>query len=144
MTQPHTKPKLKILAVEDNASDVQMIQFMFDRMHQEVEILHFETGEAAMAHISQLPENPPEGTLPHVIFLDLKLPGESGVGILKKIKAIPAFLQIPVIINTSSTGKDDLVQTYKYGATFFMPKHYEIDILQDVITQLKISGRIKL
>ncbi len=130
---------LKVLMVEDNPSDVQIFKQMLGRLALKHSVMDFPKGEDALAWLDQHPEE-----LPQLIILDLELPGGMhGIEVLKKIKSQPSLEPIPVIVNTTSNNHDDLSKTYRYGATFFMQKLYDIKTLGEVITHLKVTGRLK-
>ncbi len=59
---------------------------------------------------------------PALILLDLSLPGENGLSILKTLKSSPQFASIPVIILTSSTYPGDIEACYALGANSYLVK----------------------
>ena len=61
-------------------------------------------------------------TLPHVIVMDFNLPRVHGREIMKEIKANDNFRNIPLIVLTTSTAKEDVEYSYKMGADSFITK----------------------
>ena len=60
--------------------------------------------------------------LPDAIFLDLNMPGLSGKQCLAEIKRQPSLQQIPIIIYSTSSDKNDIRETMKMGASCFLTK----------------------
>jgi CheY-like chemotaxis protein len=63
-----------------------------------------------------------ESDIPHVIVLDLMLPGVNGYEILEKIKADEKTKNIPVIILSNLDQRDDMEKCFKLGAQKFFVK----------------------
>jgi CheY-like chemotaxis protein len=62
-----------------------------------------------------------EGFLPHLIFMDIKLPGESGLSLTKKIKGL--YPQVVVVILTGHDLPEYKEAAYESGANHFASKH---------------------
>ena len=60
--------------------------------------------------------------LPELILLDIMLPGESGISILKRLKENSAARAIPVIMITARDSEDDVVEGLELGADDYLPK----------------------
>ncbi len=130
---------MNVLMIEDNPSDVDIFKQMLDRVGFKNHITAFARGEEALAWMESQAD-----ALPQLIILDLELPGGMhGLEVLKKLKANRVWEPIPVLVNTTSTNHDDISKTYRHGATFFMQKLYDAGALGEVITHLKVTGRIK-
>ncbi len=61
---------------------------------------------------------------PDLIVLDLMLPKITGEDILQRIKAIPAFQNIPVIVVSAKTDLQDIEKTFSLGAIDFITKPF--------------------
>ncbi len=59
---------------------------------------------------------------PHLILLDLILPGVDGFEVLKRLKADAKTKSIPVIVLSNLGQKEDMDRTLKDGAEDFMVK----------------------
>ncbi len=59
---------------------------------------------------------------PHLVLLDLILPGIDGFEVLKKIRADENIGRIPVIILSNLGQKDDIDRSIKLGATDYLIK----------------------
>ena len=61
-----------------------------------------------------------------LILLDLMLPGENGLSILRDLKTRPDTMGIPVILITAKDGEDDVVQGLELGADDYIAKPFGI------------------
>ena len=61
---------------------------------------------------------------PSLVILDVMLPGEDGVEILKRLKAAPATCDIPVIMATAKGMEYDRVQSLDLGADDYLTKPF--------------------
>ena len=71
-----------------------------------------ENGEEAMQKV--------EDSLPHIVFMDIKLPDENGLEITRKIKA--RYAKIRIIIITSYDLPEYREAADQYGADHFLAK----------------------
>ena len=65
-----------------------------------------------------------ETQIPHVILLDIMMPGEDGFTILKKLKQDACYADIPVIFVTARANPEDLVQGFKLGGVDYITKPF--------------------
>ena len=66
-----------------------------------------------------------EDDTPSVLVSDVRMPGESGLSLLKKIKA--AHPQVPVIVMTAFSDLDTAVQAFQGGAFEYLPKPFDVE-----------------
>jgi two-component system nitrogen regulation response regulator GlnG len=62
---------------------------------------------------------------PQVLVSDIRMPGESGLVLLNKVKE--RFPQIPVIIMTAYSDLDSAVAAFQGGAFEYLPKPFDVD-----------------
>lgn len=72
--------------------------------------------------------------LPVLIILDIMLPGEDGLNILKKIRQIPNYKYIPVIMVTAKTSEIDAVKGLDMGADDYITKPFGV---MELISRIK-------
>ena len=77
-----------------------------------------------------------EGGETDLVLLDIGLPGESGFGLLEKIRADPAFRRIPVIMCTGSAQAVDRHYATLLGVVGYLPKPLAPDALRGIVEQL--------
>ncbi len=81
-----------VLIVEDNATDVSVLQSLLKRLG--VSYTVFFDGRV-------VPDVLPDMPVPDAIFLDLELPGVTGYDILQAIQTMPDYQDVPVVAYTS-------------------------------------------
>ncbi|OGD23381.1 hypothetical protein A2Z10_02145 [Candidatus Azambacteria bacterium RBG_16_47_10] len=59
---------------------------------------------------------------PHIVLLDLILPGADGFETLKRIRAEESVAQVPIIILSNLGQKDDIEKGMQLGATDYLVK----------------------
>ena len=104
-----------ILLVEDNPSDVALTQRALAKAHIANDLIVAEDGQEALEHLRR-------SELPALILLDLKLPGISGLELLRQIRGNPHTRRIPVVILTSSKEEQDLAAGYDLGVNSYVRK----------------------
>ena len=57
---------------------------------------------------------------PELVLLDVMLPGEDGVSLLKRMKAAPTLRDIPVIMATAKGAEYDKIQSLDLGADDYL------------------------
>ena len=62
--------------------------------------------------------------LPRLVLLDIMLPGEDGLEILKKLRASPSARKLPVMMLTAKGTEHDKVVGLEMGADDYLPKPF--------------------
>ena len=75
---------------------------------------------------------------PELVLLDVMLPGEDGVSLLKKMKAAPALRDIPVIMATAKGAEYDKIQSLDLGADDYLVKPFA---LEELSARLRVLTR---
>ncbi|MDO5596744.1 MAG: response regulator transcription factor [Acidaminococcus sp.] len=82
-----------------------------------------------------------EGKKPDLVLLDIMLPGESGLDILKKLRSQPATAGLPIIMLTARTSEYDVVTGLDAGADDYISKPFGImELLSRVKAVLRRGG----
>ena len=125
-----------ILLVEDNPDDVLLTKRAFEHSHVLNEIVVAEDGVEALEYLFGEGKYVGNRTIPELILLDLKMPKIGGLEVLERLKADEDLSLIPVVILTTSTEEEDLVNSYKLGANSFIRKPVDFKQFSDAIEQL--------
>jgi CheY-like chemotaxis protein len=128
--------KLKILLVEDEEDAYLLLKDWLEDLGKEQVIQRFATGNEALAFLET------GNFMPNLIILDLKLPDQNGLEVLKAIKSNPLYQHVEVIVNSASEDPEHLKKTYRYGACAFLRKDGRAKTLLDTIYRLIMNGRI--
>lgn len=111
----------KILLVEDNPGDIDLMRLAFDEAGIECELKVAQSGENALELLSADGDDKPRYR-PDLILLDLNLPGMAGKEVLRNIKSHVRLRRIPVIAISSSAEETDVVQLYDLHVNSYVQK----------------------
>ena len=120
-----------IYVVEDDKNIREIETFALSNVGYQVE--DFECAEDFYALLSE--KNP------DLVLLDVMLPDEDGLEIVKKLRAKPDTRQIPIIMVTAKTTEMDKVKGLDIGADDYMTKPFGImELISRVKALLRRSG----
>ena len=130
-------PLGKILLVEDNDDDVELILTALSKNNLANEVVVAHDGGEALDYLHRrgaFHSRPPDN--PAVVFLDLKMPKVDGLEVLRQIKSDDELNTIPVVILTASREESGLAQCYELGANSYVVKPVDFQQFADAIRQL--------
>jgi CheY-like chemotaxis protein len=117
----------KILIVEDDPLISLMYQKIFTFVKYEVEVAL--NGEEGLAKAS--------ATKPTIILCDVMMPKMNGLQVLEKLKADPETKNIPVIMLTNLSGKQDAETALAKGAVKYIVKsEHEPKEVAAIVTEI--------
>lgn len=105
----------KILVVDDVADNRAVAVGMLDQ-------LGFETIEAASGAEGL---KKAQALRPDLILMDLVMPGMDGLEATRRLRALPAFNDVPIAVLSASASTGDRQQSLQSGANAFLPKPIE-------------------
>jgi DNA-binding response OmpR family regulator len=108
-----------IFYVEDDQDFAFIMQYAVREVSEDLTVSIAEDGTAALATLQRFAA---EKHRPKLILLDLNLPGISGLDVLKRIKEIPFFKYVPVILFSTSDDLNDVRTSLEIGANAFLTK----------------------
>ncbi len=101
-----------ILVVDDEPNNYDVIETFLSE--QEYQLHYASSGTAAIACL--------ESIQPDIILLDVMMPGIDGLEVCRRIKAMPQWQNLPIIMVTALTSKADLARCLNAGADDFVGK----------------------
>ena len=130
------KPKQPVLYAEDDENDAVLFKRAFKEAGIRNPLFIVPDGTAAIEYLAGRGSysNREKYLLPCLILLDLKLPGKSGLEVLKWIRARPSIFTAPVLMLTSSSQDGDVHRSYLQGANGYLVKPNKMD---DVLVMTK-------
>ena len=127
MTANNSIRPIEILLIEDSPGDADLAREALEtsKLYNSLHVVG--DGEAAMAYLHG------EGAYadaphPDLILLDLNLPKKDGREVLEEIKTDDRLKRIPVVVLTTSSDEQDVLESYNLHANCFITK--PIDLLQ--------------
>lgn len=123
---------VRVLLVEDNPADVVLALETFGDIGSRTELSTVPDGVSAMNFL--LRRNGYAGAQrPHLILLDLNLPGKDGREVLASVKAHESLRRIPVLVLTSSETESDIHRCYDLGANCYLTKPLDYQSFRELV-----------
>lgn len=111
-----------ILLVEDNPDD-EALTLRAIRKHVPYGIVVARDGAEALDYLFGTgPNAGKDQPAPLLVLLDLKLPKVNGLEVLRRMREESRTRSIPVIVFTSSTEEQDILDSYRLGANSYIRK----------------------
>ena len=126
------KQKHRILIVDDDADDREIIRDAFSNTLDEQDYIFIENGDKLLDYL----EKNMEDGIPSLIMLDLNMPGKDGRETLREIKSDKRFHHIPTIVFTTSSSMRDKQMVYDLGANCFITKPDTFNKLIEMTTSI--------
>ena len=117
---------LKVLAVDDSKTIRMIVKKAFKTY--DCEVIEAENGKEGLEAASK--------EKPDLIILDITMPVMTGPEMLEALKKDPALKEIPVIMLTAESGKENVVQILKMGVKDYMVKPFKGEQLIERVTKI--------
>ena len=117
---------LKILAVDDSKTIRMIVKKAFKTY--DCVVLEAENGKEGLETASK--------EKPDLIVLDITMPVMTGPEMLEELKKDPDLKEIPVIMLTAESGKENVVQILKMGVKDYMVKPFKGEQLIERVTKV--------
>ncbi|MBO0934639.1 response regulator [Fibrella aquatilis] len=134
-----SQPVTTILIADDDADDR---LFMAEALRQNQfrsTIKFVEDGEELLNYLTYqngfTTESAPR---PSLILLDLNMPRKDGFEALFEIKTDPRLCQLPVVVLSTSSAKEDVKRAYGLGGNSYITKPQNFDRLTELMGSLKL------
>lgn len=113
---------LRVWLVDDDAS----IRWVLERALRNggMQPKSFEAADAALAALRSDPA-------PDVLITDIRMPGSSGLELVRRIRG--SRPQLPIIVMTAHSDLGSAVSAYESGAFEYLPKPFDIDHAVDLV-----------
>ncbi len=116
----------RIMTVDDSASVRQMVSFTLkDAGYEVVEACD---GNDAIAKLN--------GASVNMVITDLNMPNLDGIGLITKLRAIPSFKFVPIIMLTTESQDTKKREGKAAGATGWIVKPFKSDQLLAVVRKV--------
>ena len=124
-----------IVLADDDEDDRFFFKSAIDELEFNSKLMLFKGGKELMEHLNQ-----EDSVKPHILFLDLNMPGLSGFDCLKLIRNNKSLKEISVAIYSTSNAEKDIEETLSEGANIYIHKPNDFERLKQIIRHvLKIN-----
>ena len=125
--------EIHILLVEDNEGDIVLAREALKEARIKNRITVITDGEKALEYLFCNDNN----RKPDLILLDINLPKVNGLEVLAKIKADEALKIIPVVMLTTSTSEQDVLDAYRNYVNCYINKPIDLEEFIVVIRNIE-------
>ena len=123
----------EVLLVDDNPGDAELTADLLRRSDPCIHTHCVSDGVEAMAflHCEGKHSDAPR---PHLIMLDLNMPGMDGWAVLVEVKSDIALETIPLVVFSTSQARTDIARCYELGANCYVPKPTNLHGFKSTVT----------
>lgn len=129
---PFRTPRNTVLLVDDDPDVLESLSVRIRSLRPDLEVHTAHSGVEAGASLAILH--------PVLVFLDIRMPGVSGIEVCRMIRDIPAMGDTVVVGITASTRKAEADALRKAGAADVLKKPLEKSALLDVLNRVFPAG----
>lgn len=124
----------RVLVVEDDYAAARLFQLAFKSLDCETTVILAEDGPTALNILRE--DGGGSSVPPELVVLDLDLPGQSGLNLLREFRSTDAFSTLPVVVFSNHDEQEIIDQCYAAGANAYIVKPDDYVGLTDVARQL--------
>ena len=139
-------PAARILVIEDNGSDVFLLDRALKKHDLQFELVHLLSGTEALAFVRRQGAYA-DAAIPNLILLDLNLAKYTGEDVLREIRSARHLDRVPVCMWSSSRSRRDQSLLKELGIAQFITKPAGLDQFMEIgktIKDLLVGPRAQL
>ena len=135
MANHQRRPTIRILLIEDNEDDVEIVRRILGRSVVAIRLAVACDGrEAQQLLFDAEREGRGEAWLPDLVVLDLGLPKIDGLHILRRMKAESQTRAVPIVVLTGSSDESQLHACMDLGTNLYLFKPLDIADVMNIVT----------
>ena len=136
MTYGAGDEKARILLVEDNPGDVELLRLALTRAQLDCDLTVLDDGAEALLLVRQQGKYA-NARVPDLAVLDLNVPKNDGLEILEAMRASRVFADVLVAILSSSSSPREQARLEKFHISRFITKPLDLDEFLEIGATLK-------
>ena len=117
-----------VLIVDDNRIMRNIVKNTFSALKRPCQFLEEKNGHMAFLAL--------ETNDVDLVLFDWNVPQMNGIEFLKKVRAMPAYQDLPIIMVTSEAAKNNVVEALQNGATDYIIKPFREKILMEKLLEI--------
>ncbi|MDR0684590.1 MAG: response regulator [Spirochaetaceae bacterium] len=127
---------MTVLVVDDSKIMRNIVKNHFDDIGYKCDFIEADNGMTALQLLGS--------NSVHLVMLDWNMPQLSGIDFLKKVRAMPQYKTLPIIMVTSESARYSVVEALKCGATDYIIKPINSRNFREKILKIDFSKAGKL
>lgn len=116
-----------VLVVDDNKRSAQGLAAMIGVLGHTVGVAY--GPRMALQRLNEV--------IPDVIFLDVNMPGISGLEVLRYLRRDPYTRNVPVVIISANDAREDIQQAREAGANYYITKPPTLEAIEAALDAIK-------
>lgn len=112
----------KVLLIDDDDEEHYIFTAALNECCKGVELIYEKNANSALARMA----NDDADSVPDIVILDWRMPQISGKEALTRIRKLPHYAQVPIVIFTGILDPVHLEEGKALGATFFLVKPFNL------------------
>ena len=129
-------PAMRLVVVEDNSSDVYLLERALRKQDLLFELIHLPSGSEALAFIRRQGAYA-QAVIPDLVLVDLNLSKYDGEDILREIRSAGHLDGVPVCVWSSSRSRWDEAMLKDLGISQFITKPAGLDQFMEIGKTIK-------
>ena len=121
------KNEFTIFYTDDDAEDIEFFTEVTSAMGDHLNIVTQNNGKKLLHDLKNPPPNP------HIVFLDLNMPGFSGFDVLQQLRSSIEYKNLPIVIFSTSSDEQTIAKSMELGASFYVSKPTDYTLLKKTI-----------
>ena len=122
-----------ILLVEDDNVDAMTVKRALKDLNIKNQLVNTANGEKALEYLKNN-----DNKKPYIILLDLNMPKMNGIEFLQIVKADDTLKMIPVIVLTTSSQQQDIVESFKLSVAGYIVKSVDYTKFTEAISTINL------
>ncbi|MEO8253737.1 MAG: response regulator [Flavobacterium sp.] len=117
------------LFIDDDSDDTELFQEALSEVDASAKFFNASNGIKGLSKLEEIEK-------PKIIFLDVNMPEMGGFDFLATIKNQQQYKDIPVLIYTTSSSRQDIQTAGKLGALCFITKPTDFNQLKEILQKV--------
>jgi len=133
-----TEVKRKLVMVDDDPEDILLVKTAVQRADVPLEVISLYDGDALFDYLDDLisDDTLPTSVPPLIIFLDLNMPRLDGRKCLQRLKSNPNWVDLPILVFSTSDAPDDIRRCYELNANSYISKPDDPKALDTIVSSV--------
>ncbi len=116
-----------IFYTDDDAEDIEFFTEVTSAIGDHLNLVTQNNGKKLLHDL----ENPPPN--PHIVFLDLNMPGFTGFDVLQQLRGSDEYKNLPIVIFSTSNDERTIAKSRELGASYYISKPTDFSLLKKSI-----------
>jgi len=128
----HQQAIRTIFIADDDTDDLLLFSDALERIDPAIKLENVRNGIELLSLLSHIK--------PDLLFLDLEMPGKNGLECMVEIRKAPQYINLPIVVFSSTSRPANIDTAYEMGADLFFvkPANYN-DLVNSISSILKLD-----